>query len=36
MEAILHNIVTNTDQRDAASVTKQLQMEFSLGTFWFD
>lgn len=36
MEAILHHIVTNSEQRDAASVATQLQTEFSIGAFWFD
>jgi hypothetical protein len=36
MEAILHSIVTDTQQRDASSVAQQLKAEFSLGTFWFD
>ena len=36
METVLFNIVTDTTQRDEASVAEQLNAMFSVGAFWFD
>lgn len=36
MEAVLYNIVTDTEQRNVGSVVEQLKTQFSVGAFWFD